>query len=665
MKQKKSISRKVFALLLAAALMLSSIVVSPSTVAAAGWLEHATQTITLGTAVSGSIKDGDYYGPTELDSSYKHYWHIYKFTMPKKGLLNIYLESLSEQYWYYTYYSGFAVYSTSDPDKIVWRSRSSQNKIQKNYSASRDMYYGSTEIALEGGDYYFAVRQYYTNNTPYYLTLSYKEPVINVSSISLSPSSLAMEIGDQTTIIPTVLPNNATDKSVVWKSENPSIATVENGMVKAVSLGTTSISASSSDGEIKAVCPVTVQCNHNYKTSISPAGIDYNGYISKKCSKCGTETKDWIAGIDNIKLFETSYRYDGKEHRPTVSVMDNNRNTLEDGKDYVISYPENTREVGTYTVTIDFKGNYEGTKELNFKVLPVPVESVSLDMDDMTLETGAQQKLVADILPDNATDKSILWESSDTSVITVDDNGLVTAVSVGKAFVTATTVDGEETASCTVEVVCAHDYHTRLTPATQNKSGLLTEECVKCGKKKKNTIIYAVSGITFSISSCIYNGKKQSPLVTVKDTMGERLQNNKDYTISYTGNQKDVGVYTITVNFRGNYSGSLSKQFTIYPPTATITKVKPKKKGFTVSWKKQGTQTTGYELTYSTSRSFSKKKTTIVTVSRNKTKKTVSKLKKRKRYYVRIRTYKNVVINGQNTRLYSSWSVAKEVMTKK
>lgn len=479
MKQKRTIAQKTYALFLAAVLVLSSIMVSPSTVRAAGWLEYATQTITLGTAVSGSIKNGDYYGLTEALSNSgarNTYWHIYKFAMPKDGLLNLYIESASSQYLTYgTWrglheYDGFVIYSTSEPDTIVWRSKCDQNEIEKQFSASRAMYYGSTEIALNQGEYYFAIRQYETNDTPYYLTLSYKEPVINVNSISLSTSSLTMEIGEQKTIIPTIFPNNATDKTVVWKSENPSIATVENGMVKAVSIGTTSISATSADGEIKAVCPVTVGCNHNYKSTISPAGINYSGYILKTCTKCGAETKDWIAAIDSIKLSETSYRYDGKEHKPSVTVLDNDGKALESGRDYIISY---------------------------------------------------------------------------------------------------------------------------------------------------------------------------------------------------TGNQKDVGIHTVTVKFKGNYSGSLSKQFTIYPESTMITKVKSKKKGFTVSWKKQRTQTTGYELAYSTSHSFRSNKTTIITVSRNKAKKAISKLKKRKHYYVRIRTYKNVTVNGQNTRLYSRWSVAKKITTKK
>lgn len=661
MKQKKSITKKAYALFLAVVLVLSNIMASPSIAQAAGWLEYARE-IKLGEAVTNSVKDGDYKGKFNASSSSNYYWQIYKFTMPKDGNLCIYYESEARNYFWGGSY--LTIYSSADTDNHIWNFYQSGSDSYQ-YSAARNMYYDTIEIALSKGEYFFALRTSEVINTPYSLTLSYKEPVIHVSSISLSPSGLTMEIGDQKTIIPTVLPNNATDKTVVWKSDHPSIATVENGMVKAVSIGTTSISATSSDGEIKAVCPVVVGCNHDYNSTISPAGIDYSGYISKTCTKCGTETKDWIAGINSIKLSETSYRYDGKEHKPSVMVLDRDGNALEDGKDYTVSYPDNTKDTGSYTVKIDFKGNYEGTKELGYTVLPVPVESVSLDTNDMTLETGAQKKIAATVLPDHATDKNITWKSSDSSVITVDDNGMVKAIAVGTASVIATTADGKETASCTVNVVCTHDYHTSLNPATEGKNGLLKEECSKCGKEKQNKTIYAISDLGLSMTSCVYNGKTQTPAVTVRDIKGNRLQNNKDYTISYMGNQKDVGIHTVTVKFKGNYDGSLSKQFTIYPNAATITKVKPRKKGFIVSWNRQSTQTTGYELAYSASHSFRGKNTTIITVSRNKTKRTISKLKKRKRYYVRIRTFKNVIVNGQNTRLYSRWSAVKKVTTKK
>ena len=296
-------------------------------------------------------------------------------------------------------------------------------------------------------------------------------------------------------------------------------------------------------------------------------------------------------------------------------------------------------------------------------MLPIHVDSISFDSSQLTLNIGSQQKITATVLPDNATDKTISWHSSNPSVATVN-NGIVTAVAVGNAVITATTVDGEETAECTVNVTCPHSYHTTLIPASKSNSGSLKEECTKCGRIRQNVTIYAINDIRLSKVSYIYNGKICSPAVTVTDSSGKALERNRDYTVTYSGNQKDVGIYSVTVAFTGNYTGTATKQFTIYPKSTKITKIKPKRKGFIVNWKKQSAQISGYELAYSTSSNFRDRKAKLATISKSKTRKTVGGLKKRKRYYVRIRTYKNVSLNGTTTKLYSSWSPSKKITTK-
>lgn len=85
------------------------------------------------------------------------------------------------------------------------------------------------------------------------------------------------------------------------------------------------------------------------------------------------------------------------------------------------------------------------------------------------------------------------------------------------------------------------------------------------------------------------------------------------------------------------------------------------RKGFTARWKKPQEQITGYELQYSTSRKFKGAKT----IKAKTTSKKITKLKARKKYYVRIRTYKNVKVNGKFTKLCSGWSKAKKVTTKR
>lgn len=173
-----------------------------------------------------------------------------------------------------------------------------------------------------------------------------------------------------------------------------------------------------------------------------------------------------------------------------------------------------------------------------------------------------------------------------------------------------------------------------------------------------------LSSVKPSTTSYTYNGKVKTPTVIVKDSKGKTLKKNTDYTVSYAKGRKNVGKYAVKITFKGKYSGTKTLYFTIKPKATRISKVTAGSKKFTVKWKKQATQTTGYQIQYSTSSKFSKAKT--VKVGKNSTtSKTISKLTAKKKYYVRVRTYKTVKINSKATKIYSSWSKTKYVTTKK
>lgn len=162
----------------------------------------------------------------------------------------------------------------------------------------------------------------------------------------------------------------------------------------------------------------------------------------------------------------------------------------------------------------------------------------------------------------------------------------------------------------------------------------------------------------------IYTGEKLMPPVMIKNS-GKELKKGKDYTVTYKNN-KVVGSATILITGMGNYTGNITKTFTIRPKTTSISKTISKKKGFALKWKKQAIQTTGYQIQYSTSSKFAKKNTKTLTLKKNSiTSKSITKLKTGKKYYVRIRTYKNAKVNGKTTKIYSSWSKIKKVTTKK
>ncbi|MDO5549486.1 MAG: leucine-rich repeat domain-containing protein [Eubacteriales bacterium] len=215
------------------------------------------------------------------------------------------------------------------------------------------------------------------------------------------------------------------------------------------------------------------------------------------------------------------------------------------------------------------------------------------------------------------------------------------------------------------EIIPATGKHTNKTTTTKakpGKNGSIITKCTTCGAVESNTVIAAPKTMVLSKTAYTYNKKVRKPSVTVKDANGKTITAS-NYTVSYASGRKNVGTYKITVKFKSSnqkYTGSLKESFTIVPKATTIRSVTAASKGFTVKWNKQTTQTTGYQIQYAANKEFRGAKT--VSVSKNKTvSRKVKKLKAKKKYYVRLRTYK--VVGGKKH--YSSWTKSKTVTTKK
>ncbi len=174
---------------------------------------------------------------------------------------------------------------------------------------------------------------------------------------------------------------------------------------------------------------------------------------------------------------------------------------------------------------------------------------------------------------------------------------------------------------------------------------------------------YKVSSVKLSSTSYVYDGKQKTPSVTAKNSNGKTLKKGTDYTVKYSSStRKNAGTYKVTVKFKGKYSGSKTLSFKIIPKSTSVSKVTSGANSFTVSWNKNTTQTTGYQIRYSRSSDMSNSAT--ATVNSNKTtSKKISNLKASSKYYVQIRTYKTVTSNGKSTKYYSSWSSKKSVNT--
>lgn len=207
--------------------------------------------------------------------------------------------------------------------------------------------------------------------------------------------------------------------------------------------------------------------------------------------------------------------------------------------------------------------------------------------------------------------------------------------------------------------------HTKVrtvTKATINKNGKIVTTCSVCKKTLSTAIIPKISSVKLSSNTFTYNGKTIKPSVIVKDSKGKKI-NNSNYTVAYSKGLKNVGNYKVTIKFKGNYSGTVNKTFTIIPKSTTLTNLSSSKKKVKVKWKKQVSQTNGYQLQYSLNSNFKSAK--LLNVTNNKvTTKLISNLKSKNKYYVRIRTYKNVKVKGKSTKLYSTWSKSLNVKVK-
>lgn len=217
-----------------------------------------------------------------------------------------------------------------------------------------------------------------------------------------------------------------------------------------------------------------------------------------------------------------------------------------------------------------------------------------------------------------------------------------------------------------MKAVTKKNYKTITTPASTSKDGSIVVKCSNCGDVKSTTTIAKIKSIALNKTSFTENGKVQKATVVAKDSANKTIAAS-NYTVSYSNsNSKKPGTYTATVKFNGkNYTGTKKLTYKINakaPAKTTVKLSKAKKTSLKASWSKVA-NATSYEVQYGTSKSFKGAKT--VKVSSKSSSKVLTKLKKNKKYYVRVRAVRTVKVDNKNTTLRASWSSAKNLKTKK
>ena len=251
------------------------------------------------------------------------------------------------------------------------------------------------------------------------IVFTIEPPTVAVTGVTLAPTSATLTLGETETVtlIPTVLPAEATDKSVTWSSSDEAVATVTDGVVTAVAAGTATITVTTTDGAKTATCAVTVA---------APAASTY-----------------------------------------TVTLKEG----TEDATSWTIA-PAEATTTGVAAGT-EVKATYSGMKKVKSvkakKAAPanVAVTSITLNKTATEITVGQTETLsVTEVLPANATDPTYTWKTSDETKATVDQNGVVTAVAAGNVNIYAEANDGSEVqGTCAVTVKVAPTLANTLTNA--------------------------------------------------------------------------------------------------------------------------------------------------------------------------------------------------------
>ena len=261
-----------------------------------------------------------------------------------------------------------------------------------------------------------------------------EDPIVDipVTSVSLSPTSMALEVGQTGNITATVSPSNATDKSVTWSSSNGSVATVSGGKVTAVAEGSATITATA--GGKSGTCAVTVS-----KVVIGVSSISLD------------QTQVTLSIGETSTLTATVSPSDATDKTVTWSSSDESVATVSDGKVTAVA-------PGSATITAE-AGGKKATCEVTVK--GKDVAQVTLDKEEANIGVGESFTLIATVLPEDATDKTVTWSSSEPSVASVDENGKVTGLAPGNSSIVANA--SGKTAICDVIVVAGNQAAIKAT----------------------------------------------------------------------------------------------------------------------------------------------------------------------------------------------------------
>lgn len=326
---------------------------------------------------------------------------------------------------------------------------------------------------------------------------------VAVTGVTVTPASASLAVGQTVNLDEAVQPSNATNQSVTWSSSNTSVATVDaNGVVTGNAVGTAIITATTADGGFTDTANITVSGGSTVDLSAihdaylqGTGGTLFNnadlrvesgnrtsylmfdlGGVSGNITEATLELSvgnDNGSGTINIHLGNSNNWTEGtlsNSNKPTAGALLGSLNaTYAIGQSYTWTLDASQLSSGTLlSLIVSASGgndvSFASDEHANASLHPVlsistsgdpqvvPVTGVSVTPTSGSIEVGQTIDLNETVSPSNATDPSVVWSSSNSSIASVSSSGLVTGVAVGTATITVTTNDGGFTASSAITV---------------------------------------------------------------------------------------------------------------------------------------------------------------------------------------------------------------------
>ena len=416
--------------------------------------------------------------------------------------------------------------------------------------------------------------------------LSYEGDLVNAGTVTVTATGIGKYTGSVSTtyrINPQTLTSADTSISVEsayynGSEQKPAVSVTHNG--KKLTPDTDYTVTYTNNIEVTDYARARITGQGNYKGTLT----QYFTIRKQDISNC------------SIILSADSFPYDGSDKRPEVTVKSGN-NTLTASSDYTVSY-SNNRAVGTATVTISGRNNYTGSASKSFRIVPADIANFTASLSASTFGyDGSKKKPSATVRSGNktltsGTDFTVSYSNNvnvgtasavitgkgnysgsitkEFSITPADFSKLTASLAAGTFSYDGTEKKPEVTVKSGSKQLTAG---TDFTVSYTDNINVGTAKAVITGKGNYSGTITKSFKITqadlskftasLSVDSFIYDGAEKKPEVTVKSDNAQ-LTAATDFTVSYSSNV-NAGTATVTITGKGNYSGSIKKQFTITP----------------------------------------------------------------------------------------------------